>query len=429
MGRLKFQTPTGMHDIVGEEEKYFQKIFDICQKIANFYRFERIETPILEQTALFTKGVGNATDIVQKQMFTFNSNGDSLTLRPEGTAPVMRAYLQLGMKSLPQPVKLWYFGPFFRKERPQFGRFRQFWQFGFEIIGNKSPVLDSLILQIFYNLLKELNLKDLIVEINSIGCSNCRPHFKRALLSYFKARQKSLCQDCKKRLKENPLRILDCKQEKCRQIISQAPQILDYLCEECHNHLKEVLEFCDEISIPYSLNPYLVRGLDYYTKTTFEIFETKSENKNLALVGGGRYDNLAKILGGVSTPAVGGAGGVERIVILMKKQKEKLNLFYQPKVFLAQLGKLAKRKSLILLEEFRKSKILVGELISSESLKSQLDRANKMGARYVLILGQKEALRDEIIIKDMKTGTQKTIKLDKVVKEIKKRLKNYASES
>jgi histidyl-tRNA synthetase len=425
MKEPKFKTPTGMHDIIGDDQRYYQKIYDFCQEMAHFYRFERIETPILEEAELFIRGVGIATDIVRKQMFSFKTRGgDYLTLRPEGTAPVVRAYIQQGMENLAPPVKLWYFGPFFRAEKPQWARFRQFWQFGFEVLGEESPVIDTQMIQIFYNLLKNLKFKNLIIGLNSIGCPLCRPHFKRVLTSYFRSRELALCLDCRRRLRENPLRILDCSEEKCQPLISQAPQILDHLCEDCHKHFKAVLEFCEELSLPYTLNPHLVRGLDYYTKTVFEIGEESEAGKKLgALVGGGRYDNLVKILGGRPTPAVGAAAGLERIIILMKERGMKLGKAPRSELFLAQLGELAKRKSLILIEEFRKMKIPLAELLASDSLKSQLAQANKMGAKYALILGQKEALEGEIIIKDMETGKQETVKLEKVAAVMKRKLK------
>ena len=421
----KFQSPTGMHDVLPEDQKYFQKIYEVCQDMANFYGFQKIETPILEETELFSKGIGLATDIVGKQMYSFRTKGgDYLTLRPEGTAPVVRAYIQQGMFNLPQPVKLWYFGPFFRYEHPQAGRFRQFWQFGFEIFGEESPVIDVQTIQIFYNILRELRLKNLIIEVNSIGDSQCRPYYKKLLVSYFRSRESALCADCRRRLRENPLRILDCKEEKCQPVKAQAPQMIDHLCEECHKHFREVLEFLDEIELPYHLNPYLVRGLDYYTKTVFEIFENTEEGqKQGALAGGGRYDALVKLLGGKDTPASGGAAGIERIIALMKAKGIK---FLEPapaKVFLAQLGNLAKRKSLKILEDFRRQKILISESFGRDSLKAQLARANKIGAKYALILGQKEALEGTIIIRDMATGRQETVKLEKVVKEMEKRLK------
>lgn len=425
MKKLKFQSPTGMHDVLPEDQKYFQKIQAICQEIADFYRFQRIETPILEKTELFSRGIGLATDIVEKQMFTLKTKGgDYLALRPEFTAPIARAYLEHGMQNLPQPVKLWYFGPCFRYEHPQAGRFRQFWQFGFEILGEQSSVLDAQIIQIFYNILKELKLKNLIVQVNSIGDNQCRPYYKKVLSNYFRSREFGLCLDCRRRLRENPLRILDCKEEKCQPIRTHAPQILDYLCENCHQHFKEVLEFLDELELPYNLNPYLVRGLDYYTKTVFEIVEESEEGKVLGtLVGGGRYDGLVKFLGGQEVPGVGGAGGVERIIQLMKAMSVRFPKEKMPEVFLAQLGNLAKRKSLKLIEDFRMAKILVGESLGRDSLKAQLKIADKLGVKYTLILGQKEALEGNIIIRDMLSGKQEIMKLEKVVGEMKKRLK------
>jgi histidyl-tRNA synthetase len=421
----KFQSPTGMHDILPAEQRYFQKIYDVVENIANFYGFKKIETPILEETQLFEKGTGLSTDVVQKQMYSFRTKGgDHLTLRPEGTPSITRAYIQHGMFNLPQPVKLWYLGPFFRYEHPQAGRFRQFWQFGFEVFGEENPVIDAQIIQLFYNILKEARLKNLFIEINSIGDNQCRPYYKKLLVSYFRSREASLCSECKRRLRENPLRILDCKEEKCRQVISQAPQMIDHLCEECHRHFKEVLEFLDEIELPYNLNPYLVRGLDYYTKTVFEISQQSAEGKiQGSLVGGGRYDTLTKLLGGKAISGCGGAAGIERIVSVMKEKNIKFAGESQAKVFLAQLGNLAKRKSLKLLEDFRKQKIQVAESFGRDSLKAQLARADKIGAKYTLILGQKEALESQILIRDMATGKQETIKFEKAVGEMKKRLK------
>ena len=425
MKKPKYKAPTGMHDILPEDQKYFEKIYDVVKEIANFYGFKKTETPILEESELFSKGIGLATDIVKKQMFNFRTrSGDHLSLRPEGTAPVVRAYIEHGMQNLSQPVKLWYLGPFFRYERPQLGRYRQFWQFGFEILGNQSPVLDAQVIQIFVNILKELKFKSLIIEINSIGCSQCRPYFKKILVSYFKPRVSSLCFNCRRRLTENPLRILDCKDEKCWRVILGAPQIVDHLCEQCHQHFKEVLEFLDELQLPYHLNAYLVRGLDYYTKTVFEIFEEGEEERALgALTGGGRYDSLIKILGGEEIPAVGAAAGIERIIFSLKKKAIRFPKEVSPKVFLAQLGELAKKKSLKLIEDFRLAKIPVAESLGRDSLKSQLKVADRMGIRFVLIFGQKEALENKIIIRDMASGKQQVMEFKKVIKEVEKKLK------
>jgi histidyl-tRNA synthetase len=422
MPKPKFQTPKGMHDILGENWKYFNRIFEVVKFFANFYNFERIETPVLEEEELFTRGIGLATDIVQKEMFTLKTKGgDRLALRPEGTAPVVRAYIQHGMQTLPQPVKIWYFSQFFRYEHPQAGRFRQFWQFGFEVLGEQNPALDAQVILILYKILKELGFENLVIKINSIGDSFCRPYYKKVLVSYLKHRAYALCPDCKRRLKENPLRVLDCKQDRCRQIVSQAPQILNHLCEGCKNHLKSVLEFLDELQLPYNLDPYLVRGLDYYTKTVFEIFEESEKGKAIgALAGGGRYDNLAKMLGEGEVPAVGGAAGVERIIELMKEKQVNLPKERKPKIFLAQIGELAKKKSLKLIEEFREEKIPIYESIGKDSLKAQMKLADKFGVRYVLIFGQQEALNDEILLRDMETGKQKKLKLKNLIKEVKK---------
>ncbi len=429
--KAKFQRPAGMYDILPGDQQYFQKVYSVCENIANFYGFKKIDTPILEDTNLYSKGTGLTTDIVQKQMYTLRTKGgDYLTLRPEFTPGIVRAYIGHGMKNLPQPVKLYSIGPVFRHEKAQAGRYRQFHQFNLEVIGDGSPVIDAQIIQVFYNILFELKLKNLIIGINNIGDNQCRPYYKKLLLSYFRGRVESLCVDCRRRLKESPLRILDCKEEKCQRIISQAPQIIDHLCNECHRHFKSVLEFLDEIELPYHLNPYLVRGLDYYTKTVFEIFlespkktEDKEQFARNALVGGGRYDSLVKLLGGEDEKASGGALGIERVISVMKAKEIKFPKSAGAPVFLAQLGTMAKRKSLRLLEDFRKAKIQVAESFGKDSLKAQLTMADRIGAKYTLLLGQKEALEGSIIIRDMKTGRQETVKLEKVIKEIKKHLK------
>ena len=423
--KFKFQTLPGMHDILFGDQRYLQKIYNVVEDIANFYHFEKIDTPILENTELFSRGIGLATDIVQKEMYNLKTKGgDYLTLRPEGTAPIARAYIEHGMQNLPQPVKLWYFGPFFRHERPQAGRYRQFHQFGFEILGEKNPIIDAQIILISFQVLRELKFKNLILEINSIGDFQCRPYYKKLLVSYFRSREMSLCSDCKRRLRENPLRILDCKEEKCQPVISQAPQMIDHLCKECHDHFKEVLEFLDELEISYRLNSHLVRGLDYYTRTVFEISEESETGKNQgALVGGGRYDNLAKLLSRRDVPGCGGAAGIERIISLLKEKKIRLPSLPQPEIFLAQIGDLAKKRSLKLFEEFRKARIQVAESFGRDSLKAQLGRANRLGVKITLILGQREALGETIIIRNMKTGSQETVKLERVVGIVKKYLK------
>lgn len=420
--KLKFQTPSGMHDVLPQDQPYMQKVISVVDKVANFYGFGKIEVPIVEDIALYEKGTGQDTEIVEKQMYTLKTKGGSLlALRPEFTPGIVRSYIQHGMHNLPQPVKLYTYGPVFRYEHPQAGRFRQFRQFDFEVLGDSSPATDAQLIQIFYVILQELKLGHLIIEINSIGDTKCRPYYKKLLSSFFRARQNSLCADCKRRLKQNPLRILDCKEEKCQRVKSQAPQFIDHLCDECKKHFKSVLEFLDEADLPYHLDPYLVRGLDYYTKTVFEITSERDESKQ-ALLGGGRYDTLVKLLGGKETAASGAAAGIERIISLMKDSGIELTV-NTPRVFLAQLGDFPKKKSLKLLEEFRKAGILVAESLGKDSLGSQLSRANKLEVQFSLILGQREALDNSIVIRTMESGKQHTVKLENVVDEIRKKLK------
>jgi len=427
--KAKLRSPSGMHDILPRDQKYYRIVYKAAKSIADFYRFGQINTPIVEDLELFSKGTGESTDIVQKQMFVLKSRGGkNLALRPEGTPSIVRSYLEHGMSSYPQPVKLWYFGSYFRYERPQAGRFRQFRQLGFEVLGDQGAAIDAQIIQIFHSVLESMKLEDLVIEINSIGDYQCRPYYKKLLVNYFRSRQSSLCSDCRRRLKQNPLRILDCKEEKCQRIIKSAPQIIDHLCKDCHDHFKEVLEFLDDLGLPYHLNPYLVRGLDYYTKTVFEIFQLEKQKEDSektvrnALAGGGRYDNLAKVLGGKEVPACGGAMGVERIIEIIKNSKFSVKKAKKPKVFLAQLGKRAKRLSLKLMEDFRKDNVFVAQVLTKDSLKSQLKAADRLGVKYALILGQKEVIEGEILVRNMKTGKQKTVKINRIVKTIKKKI-------
>jgi len=422
-----------MHDILSEDYAYYEKVYEIVNDIARFYGFGRIQTPVLEDAALFEKSTGATTDIVEKQMFTLKTKGgDELALRPEFTPGIARAYVQHGMLNMPQPVKLYTYGPLFRYEHPQAGRFRQFHQVDFEVFGEESPAIDAEIIQIFYAILKELKFSHLIIEVNSIGDSQCRPYYKKLLANYLRPRANSLCADCRRRMRQNPLRMLDCKEEKCQRIKAQAPQIIDHLCDSCKAHFKSLLEFLDEADLPYHLDPYLVRGLDYYTKTVFEIFSDRTVQvvdeqgeivQRSALVGGGRYDNLLKILGGKEIAASGAAAGVERIMAIMKDRGTLAMEEAKPRVFLAQLGDLPKKKSLKILEEFRRAKISVAESLGRDSLRTQLGRADKLGAEYTIILGQKEVLENAVVVRKMETGEQETVKMENLVDELKKRLK------
>lgn len=414
--------PRGMHDVLPVDTHVGYKVAEVSRRIAEYYGFKEIETPILEKVELFTLGVGELTDIVEKEMYTLRTKGgDRLALRPEGTAPVVRAYLQHGMHKLPQPQKLYYVGPFFRHERPQSGRYRQFNQVGFEIVGGDSePVYDAEIIVMFYSTLEELKVGSLMVQINSIGCRICRPGYKSKLVNYYKNQE--VCKDCKRRMKENPLRLLDCKKESCQPAKAEAPSILDSLCSLCRTHLKQVLEYLEELELPYMLNPLLVRGFDYYSRTVFEIF---TESSDLALVAGGRYDYLAEMIGGRSTPAGGAAMGIERVVEVIRESNPKaFERETKHKVHLVHIGELARKRSLPLMEELRKNGILVATSFGKQSLSHQLEAADKGGVQLALILGQKEVYEESIIIRNMETRVQESVPMVKVVEEIKKKLRS-----
>ncbi|MEK7108499.1 MAG: histidine--tRNA ligase [Patescibacteria group bacterium] len=445
-----FRSPRGTHDILPEEQRLWEKVRDSIRSISSFYGFERIDTPHFEDTDLFSVGVGRATDIVSKQMYSFKTRGgDQLTLRPEGTAPVARAYVEHGMASWPQPVKLHYVGSFFRHEAPQRGRFREFHQWGLEFLGDESAVADAQIIHVFHTFLKEWGLGDALVEANSVGCPNCRPSYRSQLTQYYRSKVRGLCRDCKERFKDNPLRLLDCAEEKCVMVKKAAPQILDRLCEPCRSHLKLLLEFLEENGIPYVLNPHLVRGLDYYTRTVFETFVeevmkpgaalaagngvpsvssagdgTKREApKKLAMVSGGRYDNLIELVGGKPTPAVGGAMGLERLVALVRERGVKVPQPPRVKIFLVQLGELAKKKSFRIMEELRKAGISTAESLGRDSIRSQLKQADRVGAEYGLLVGQKEALDGMVILREMSSGIQESIPQQRLIETVKRKLK------
>lgn len=417
------RVPRGMHDILPTEELWWDRVNKVVRDVAGFYNFHFIETPILEFANLFARTTGEETDIVQKEMYTLRmKKGELLALRPEGTPSVARAYLQHHLGRISQPQKLFYIGPMFRHENPQAGRYRQFHQFGFEILGGTNdPIYDAQVIIILWRIIEYLKIKGVALKVNSVGCKVCRPLYKRQLQNYYKSLEKSLCSDCKRRLKTNPLRLLDCKNSGCIEFKKDAPNLLDRLCASCSAHLKGVLEYLDELGIAYSLDNYLVRGLDYYNKTVFEFFVEEMEGG--AVGGGGRYDYLMEILGGRLMPAVGAAAGIERLVEVMKKQGVKFVSKAPKRVFLIHVGELAKKKSLKLIEELREAGILTLESLGKESLRHQLRAADKEGVDLVLIIGQKEIFEGNVILRDMKNRLQETVSLAKVVEEIKKKFK------
>lgn len=418
----QFQSLRGMRDILPAEQPAWQYLRDKCERISRDYGFERLDIPLLEATGLFERAVGKVTDIVEKEMFTFlDRGGDSVTLRPEFTAGAARAYLEHGFTNQPQPVRWYYEGPLYRYQRPQYGRQREFHQWGFEVFGDVHSVIDASLMIMAVNLYADLNLP-VTLQLNSIGDNDCRPAYEKALLEYYRSRKKDLCDVCLERFHRSPLRLLDCKQEQCQSIKAEAPQFVDHLCEACRDHLMKILEYLDELDIPYVLNPHLVRGFDYYTRTVFEIWSEDDEAGRTALAGGGRYDRLVEILGGRPTPACGMAIGMEVAITKMKERNVAIPTSAHPDVFIAQLGEPAKRKALRLFEELRRSGITVASSFSKDGLKTQMDLADKLGVRYAIIIGQKEIMDGTIIIRDMEAGIQEIYDFKKIIPEIQKKL-------
>ena len=416
----------GMKDIIPQEQVYWDYIKERAENIVKDYGFKRIDTPVLESSSLFMRSTGKGTDIVEKEMFSFADDGkDSVSLKPEATPGIARAYIEHGMINLPQPVKLYTISPLFRRERPQAGRVRQHHQLDLEVIGDKNPVIEAQLLVIANNFYKSLGIP-INIKINSIGCVECRAQYQEDLIVYLKSKKTKLCVDCKRRITKNPLRILDCKEEKCQEIVSEAPQIVDSLCESCKDHFTKVLEYIDELGIPYEPDVYLVRGLDYYTRTVFEIWPANNDDnysRQTALGGGGRYDDLIEELGGQETPACGMGLGIERAILKLKENKTEVSKKQDFKIFVAQLGEKARIKAISLFEELREAGIKPAENFSKGSLRSQLDLANKLGVKMTLIIGQKEVMDKTVLIRDMDSGIQEEIVMTKIVKEVKRRLR------
>lgn len=420
------QSPKGTHDIFYPEILHFTRLERICSELAEFFGYKRIEVPVIENKALFEHGVGIGTDIVDKETYTFQTKGgDWLSLRPEFTSGIVRSYIQNSMDNWPEPVKLWSWGPLFRYENPQAGRYRQFWQADFEFFGPLDPIVDAELILLATKIVKIFGIKQSFVEINSIGCPECRANYRKVLKQYYHTKTRKLCSDCKVRFKKNILRLLDCKNETCQEIKKGAPEILNYLCKDCSSHFQKVIEYLDLLGIAYILNPQLVRGLDYYNRTVFELKAGLAEDaaKAPALLGGGRFDYLMKLLSGPDVPACGFAIGVERMIELAANKEENEDV----DVYLAQIGDSARHKLIVLLEEFRKAKIKIGFDLARDSLKAQLKSADRLDAPFALILGQEEVLHDKIIIRDMKSSLQETINLADVVEEVKKRLAKLKS--
>ncbi len=407
-------TPKGMRDIMGEEFYLFQGFFEKAQEVAMYYGFKPIETPTLEHEHVFTSGVGEGTDIVDKEMYTLRTKGgDHLALRPEHTASLMRAYIEQGMGSQPQPLLFYQYGPSYRHDNPQKGRYRQFYQFDLDALGSDKSIIDALVIKTMITIINEAGAPNSSIELNSIGCKDCRPGYIRELVSYYKKNLNALPAIDRERLKTNPLRILDSKEEKTREINAGAPECVSFLCPACKKHFKEVLEYLEEMEIPYNINKGLVRGLSYYSRTVFEVVVDMGEdNPKMAIAGGGRYDYLGRNLGSKKdVPAIGVALGVDRLIMMPWYIKHTPRIIKKPKVYFIQLGIEAKLKSLNVIEILRKAHVPIAQALSKDSLGAQLGMAEKSGAPYTIIFGQKEALEKSVIVRNMASRSQQTVKL------------------
>lgn len=421
----------GMKDTLPKDEWCWKEMYHTAENLAEAYSYGRIETPVLEDASLFVRSIGKETDVVDKEMYVFEDrDGGKVGLRPEMTASVVRSFITHGMHTMPQPVKFWYWGSMFRHDRPQAGRYREFHQFGCEILGEHEPVVDAELIAVAYNFLRDCGVSAQ-VHINSIGTKDDRERYTAELLSYLRSKRGYLSELSKKRMLKNPLRVLDSKEPEDQPIIEEAPHILDWLCEDSKKFFMSVLEYLDELDIPYVLNPRLVRGLDYYSDTVFEMYvDTGEEGSQSALGGGGRYNGLVEMMGGAPTPASGFAMGLERVSSAMRKAAdgtgEKKFNESRSRIFFAQLGEQSKRRALRIIEDLRRKDIVVHHNLGKSSLKGQMELANKLGATHTLILGQKEVQDGTIIIRDMESGIQEIVDQKKLDNEIRKLLARLA---
>lgn len=403
----------GMQDLLPNEARNYETLGKIMREEAEFYGFKLIRTPVLESTELFDRSVGDSSDVVQKEMYTFEDKGGrNVTLRPEGTSPVLRAVLENGLHNSTLPLKLMYESSCYRYEKPQSGRLREFFQFGLEIFGTSSYLADVELICLVKAILGRVHIRNASIEINSIGCSGCRKKYNEAVRRYFETKKDSLCETCRDRLSRNPLRIFDCKNDDCKIVCENAPVILDYICGECSTHFESVKKTLDSLGIIYTVNPYIVRGLDYYSKTVFE-FICEVDGENITVGGGGRYDGLSKLMGGPDLPALGCGIGMERVRMIMEKRGINFDPPQNIEIFVASVGEEAKRFAVKMCEAMRRSGVSCECDITDKSLKSQMKYADRINATFVVVLGEEELKNNKVKIKEMLHGKETEIPLSK----------------
>jgi len=416
---MKFNAPRGTNDILPPDSYKWQYIEKVTHELFSNYNYEEIRTPIFEYTELFQRGIGEVTDIVEKEMYTFEDKGGrSITLRPEGTASVIRSFLENKIYGQAQPTKYYYIGPMFRYERPQSGRFRQFHQLGVEAVASNDPALDAEIISLGMRLLQKLGLSDLDIHLNSVGCRSCRPKYVDKLKAYLNEHKEELCDNCRDRIDRNPLRVLDCKNEGCQRVIKDAPKITEHLCEECETHFSDVQEYLDILDIEYKVNPLLVRGLDYYTNTAFEIKDNALGAQD-TVFGGGRYNGLAEEIGNRDIPGIGFALGIERLLLSLEAQDIELPVKTSLDLYITVIGEKAKKEAFRQLDKLRNAGLKTEIDYLDRSVGSQMKSADRMNASYTIILGENELENNSATIRNMKTGNEKEIQLDNLLEEMK----------
>lgn len=415
--------PKGTKDVLPNQSCKWQFIEKSARETAEIFNIKEVRTPVFEHTELFLRGVGETTDVVNKEMYTFEDKGGrSITLKPEGTAGAVRLFIENGLASTPMPLKTYYITPCFRYERPQAGRLREFHQFGVEVFGAKSAETDAEVIFAASTFLNKLGIKKTELQINSIGCRICRAEYNKALKEYFRPHLAEMCETCRSRFDKNPLRMLDCKEEKCKKITADAPKILDYLCEDCKTHFEKVKSLLSVNKVPYVVNSGIVRGLDYYTKTVFEFISTDIGAQG-AVCAGGRYDNLVEELGGPSLPAIGFAAGIERLMLLMENTGVSFPDEQKPLIYVAGMDDATRAKAFEIVARLRANGVNAEADLMERSVKAQFKYADKLGAQYVAVIGGNELISGEANIKNMADGTQTAVKFDEIysylIKEIK----------
>lgn len=412
--------PRGTNDFLPGEVEKWQYLEGLIRELFANYHYKEIRTPIFEHTELFLRSVGETSDIVSKEMYSFEDKGlRHVTLRPEGTAGTVRAFVENKLFAQSLPVKLYYIGPMFRYDQPQAGRYRQFHQFGCEVLGSADPMVDAEVISFAVDLFTKLGLESLSVLINTVGCDKCRPRYHEALKEYFSQYKDQLCPTCLERLDKNPLRILDCKEESCKAVAAGAPTTLDYACDDCKAHFEKVCSYLESVGIKYDVDTTLVRGLDYYTQTAFEVIMNKVGSQQNAICGGGRYNKLVSQVGGDDIPGMGFAAGMERVLLTVEEEGIQLPVKQDIDVYVAPLGDAAKDVCFKLTHDLRANGLITETDYLSKSMKAQMKAADKAHARYTVIIGDDELVNGQAVVRNMATSSQETISLEEVINYVK----------